>query len=132
MEHSVFGEGVLSRLCSLNKLRRVVTFRQSLPRRTDTGKSCDPRLLCACELNCTLFEYDSITVSYAWELLSVSMCYSQGDGFNTSWSRLCTEPTTPLSYLLFYLLALRTECLGLCIVLGIVAGGMIMCYPGQR
>ena len=28
------------------------------------------------------------TVSYAWELTSVSMCYSQGDGFNTFLSRL--------------------------------------------
>ena len=31
-----------------------------------------------------LIEYDSITVSYAWELTSVLMCYSQGDGLNTS------------------------------------------------
>ena len=31
-----------------------------------------------------MFEYDSITVSYARELTSVSMRYSQGDGFNTS------------------------------------------------
>ena len=36
--------------------------------------------------------YDSITVSYAREFLSVSMPYSQGGGFNTSLSRLiyCT------------------------------------------
>ena len=31
-----------------------------------------------------MIEYAPITVSYAWELTSVSMCYSQGDGFNTS------------------------------------------------
>ena len=31
-----------------------------------------------------MIEYDPVTVSYAWELTSVSMCYSQGDGFNTS------------------------------------------------
>ena len=31
-----------------------------------------------------MFAYNSITVSSAWELISVSMCYSQGDGFNTS------------------------------------------------
>ena len=39
-----------------------------------------------------MFAYDSITVSFAWELISVSMCYSQGDGVNTSLSRLmyCT------------------------------------------
>ena len=34
------------------------------------------------------FGYDSITVSYAWELLSVFMCYPQGDGFSTSLSTL--------------------------------------------
>ena len=34
-----------------------------------------------------MFAYDSITVSYASELTSVSMRYSQGDGFNTSLSR---------------------------------------------
>ena len=37
------------------------------------------------------------TVSYARELISLSMCYSQGDGFNTSLSRLghynCTVST---------------------------------------
>ena len=35
-----------------------------------------------------MFGYDSITVSYAWGLLSVFMCYPQGDGFSTSLSRL--------------------------------------------
>ena len=78
-----------------------------------------------------MFGYDSITVPYAWELISVFMCYSQGDGFNTSLSRLCTVPT---SHLLTYLLApscLCTECLGLCIVLGVVVDGMVMCYPGR-
>ena len=35
-----------------------------------------------------MFGYDSITVSYAWDLISVFMCYPQGDGFNTSLSRL--------------------------------------------
>ena len=40
-----------------------------------------------------LFAYDSISVSSAWELTSVSMRYSQGDGVNTSLSRLmyCTH-----------------------------------------
>ena len=40
-----------------------------------------------------MFGYDSITVSSAWELTSVSMRYSQGDGVNTSLSRLmnCTH-----------------------------------------
>ena len=83
----------------------------------------------------SLFGYGSITVLYAWELTSVSMCFSQGDGFNTSLSRL---PTVRTSYcldfldLLSYLLALCTECLGLCIVLGVVVGGTVMCYPGRR
>ena len=40
-----------------------------------------------------MFEYDSVTVSFAWELTSVYMRYSQGDGVNTSLSRLmyCTD-----------------------------------------
>ena len=45
--------------------------------------------------NCTsresvspLFAYDSITVSYARELTSLSMRYSQGEGVNTSLSRI--------------------------------------------
>ena len=39
-----------------------------------------------------MFAYDSITVSYTKELISVSMCYSQGDGSTTSLSRFmyCT------------------------------------------
>ena len=35
-----------------------------------------------------LIEYAPITVSYAKEITSVSICYSQGGGFNTSLSRL--------------------------------------------
>ena len=35
-----------------------------------------------------MFEYTSETVSYAEELTSVPICYSQGDGFNTTLSRL--------------------------------------------
>ena len=34
-----------------------------------------------------MFAFDSITVSSAWELMSVSMCYPQGDGVNTPLSR---------------------------------------------
>ena len=39
-----------------------------------------------------MFDYASGTVSYAKELTSISICYSQGDGFNISLSRLlhCT------------------------------------------
>ena len=42
-----------------------------------------------------MIKYVAITVSYARELIPVSMCYSQGDGFNTSLSRslYCTVPT---------------------------------------
>ena len=41
-----------------------------------------------------MFAYDSITVSSAWELVSVSMCYSQGDGVNTPCLGVCTVPTS--------------------------------------
>ena len=41
----------------------------------------------------SVLTYDFITVSSTWELTSVSMRYSQGDGVNTSLSRLvyCTH-----------------------------------------
>ena len=68
----------------------------------------------------SVFGYDSITVSYAWELISVSMCCSQGDGFNTSLLRICTVSTShSLTYLHDHLLACLLWCtdrLGLCIV----------------
>ena len=40
-----------------------------------------------------MFTYDSITVSPVWEFTSVSMRYSQGEGVNTSLSRVmyCTH-----------------------------------------
>ena len=40
-----------------------------------------------------MFAYDSITASSAWELTSVSMRYSQGEGVSTSLSRImcCTH-----------------------------------------
>ena len=38
------------------------------------------------------YDYDSITVSSAWELTSVSMCYSQGGGVHTPLSRLVLYP----------------------------------------
>ena len=41
-----------------------------------------------------MLSYDSITVSSAWELTSVSMRYSQGEGVNTSLSRITTVPTS--------------------------------------
>ena len=44
-------------------------------------------------MNIFLFAYDFITVAYVRELALVSMRYSQGDGVNTSLSRLmyCTH-----------------------------------------
>ena len=45
-----------------------------------------------------LFAYDSITVSSAWELTSVSMRYSQGEGVNTPCLGLCTVPTISILY----------------------------------
>ena len=71
-----------------------------------------------------MFGYDSITVSYAWKLMSVSMCYLQGDGFNTSLSRLCTVPTSPLLVCL--------TCFLVFLVLDVVVGDTVMCYPGRR
>ena len=56
-----------------------------------------------------MFGYDSITVSYAWELISVSMCYSQEDGVNNSLFRLCTVPT---SHLLVYGVSRSVYCVG--------------------
>ena len=83
-----------------------------------------------------VFGYDSITVSYAaWELISVSMCYSQGDRFNTSLSnRLCTVPLSYFPALLTYRLAclLCVRSVLVCVLGGEVAGGMVMCYPGRR
>ena len=38
-----------------------------------------------------MIKYVAIIVSCAWELTSVSMCYSQGNGFNTSLSRLLPD-----------------------------------------
>ena len=43
-----------------------------------------------------LFGCTSGTVSYARELTSVSMCYLQGDGFNTSLSNRLLPDSDPL------------------------------------
>ena len=56
------------------------------------------------EVSLLLFEYDSTTVSSAGKVISVSICYSQRDGFNASLSRSCTVPTsTCLTYLPYLL-----------------------------
>ena len=50
--------------------------------------------------SCDVLSYDSITVSSAWELASVSMRDSQGEGVNTSLSR--TVYCIPESYVILY------------------------------
>ena len=74
--------------------------------------------------------YDSITVSYAWELTSVFMCYSQGDVFNTSLSRLghynYTVPT--VSVVVWFVVVYKRPYL-LCVVM---FGSTVMCSPGRR
>ena len=47
----------------------------------------------------------------------------QGDGFSTSLSRLLHDSDT-------LKVSLRSGIS--CIVLGVVVGGMVMCYPGRR
>ena len=56
----------------------------SVPRTTDAGV----RRTTTNKGASAMFGYAPKNVSYAWELTSVYMCYSQGDGFNTSLSRL--------------------------------------------
>ena len=58
-----------------------------------TTKHSHIRFIVAILLTTYLFAYGSITVSSAWELTSVSMCYSQGEGVNTSLSMImyCTH-----------------------------------------
>ena len=71
-----------------------------------------------------MFEYDSIAVLYARELTSVSMRYSQGDGFNTSLSRsmYCTYASLLLD------VSIRdSSCM--CVV---IFRGTVMCYLGRK
>ena len=69
-----------------------------------------------------MIEYASITVSYAWELISVFMCYAQGDGFDTSLFSYsnCTVPAVSVGQC--------SSCYLVCIV---IFGGTVMCYPGR-
>ena len=71
-----------------------------------------------------MIEYAPITVSYAWELTSVSMCYPQGDGFNTSLSRSLQLHCTPGESIV----VLQTVCL-LCVV---IFGGTVMPYLAKH
>ena len=49
-----------------------------------------------------VLNYDSITVSSTWELTSVSMRYSQGDGVNTFLSRLVYYPRLVFCVQVYY------------------------------
>ena len=62
-----------------------------------------------------VFKYDSMTVSYARELTSVSMRYSQGDGFNAFLSRFmyCTYA----SLVLLLDVSIRDSSCGVCVVI---------------
>ena len=72
-----------------------------------------------------VFGCTSRTVSYAWELTSVSMCYPQGDGFNTSLSRLLPD-SDPLEASVLERVYKRPCLLGV-----VMFGGTVMCYPGR-
>ena len=73
-----------------------------------------------------VFAYDSITVSSAWELTSVSMLYSQGDGVNTSLSRLmyCTHELCS-----FLDVSMRDSS---CVVCMVLFRCTVMCYQERK
>ena len=68
-----------------------------------------------------MFAYNSITVSSAWELISVSMCYSQGNGANTPCLGLCTVRTISSSLDV----SIRDSSFVVCLV---IFRGTVMCY----
>ena len=72
-----------------------------------------------------MFAYDSITVSSAWELTSVSMRYSQGDGVNTSLSRImyCSH---------VYSIVLVFGSVPSCVVCMVIFRGTAMRYQGRK
>ena len=71
-----------------------------------------------------IFGCTSRTVSYAWELTSVFICYRQGDGFNTSLSRLL-----PDSDPLYWCRCVLERVYKRPYILGVVMfGGTVMCY----
>ena len=74
----------------------------------------------------SLLSYDSITVSSTWELASVSMRYSQGDGVNTFMSRLvyCTHIWYVCISYIGGLVFLSCMCTGIFL-------GTVMCYQGR-
>ena len=68
---------------------------------------------------CTrVFDDDSTTVSSAWELTSVSMHYSQGNGVHTPLSRACTVHPRSVSncFLLCWLLGVEVPAARICAV----------------
>ena len=73
-----------------------------------------------------LIEYAPTTVSYAWELTSVYMCYSQEDEFSTSLFRLlqlCCTYSQSISMVV--LQTVRPLCV-------IMIGGTVMCQRERR
>ena len=79
-----------------------------------------------------MFTYDSIAVSSAWELTSVSMRYSQGEGVNTSLSRLCTVPTISIiNSVSLYSLRIVVPFLS-CVVCMVIFRGTVMCFQGRK
>ena len=75
-----------------------------------------------------IFAYDSITVSSAWELTSVPMRYSQGEGINTSLSRImyCTYESYIVSVLCIVVVPFPS-----CVVCIVIFRGTVMCYQGR-
>ena len=71
-----------------------------------------------------LFGCTSRPVSYAWELISVSICYSQGDGFNTSLSRFMYSTHASLPVCIR-----EREYKRLCLLCMVIFRGTVMCYP---
>ena len=80
-----------------------------------------------------MFRCTSRTVSYAWELISVSMYYSQGDGFDTSLSMFmyCTHASLP-GCVTYFLCVLEREYKRLCLLCVVIFRSTVMCYPGRQ
>ena len=74
-----------------------------------------------------MFGCTSRTVSHARELISVSICYSQGDRFYTSLSRFmyCTHASLPVC-------VSEREYKRLCLLCVVIFRGTVMCYPGRQ
>ena len=91
--------------------------------RHSMNKKCRPVVDLGTPCSLSVFAYDSITVLSVWELISVSMRHSQGDGVNTSMSRsmCCTHASLDVS--------IRDSS---CVVCVVIFRGMVMCYLGRK